>query len=652
LGIVLASALTLIALTALVRLPDILSEEPKTITVTEQNGVYDLTGIANLDEITVILSPGPIYYPNVLLTPETADSAVSAGIGQYDALRAEYLSQRFVLLLPDHGEVYNLSFKLSGRHAMRVYANGRLAGQTGTPGTTKLDTEVWENNIDCNAAAVNGKLDIILNSSHFYHAKRGASLAELTLTAAGTVEKPELSSPEKGLLTTGALLCAAVLLLFGYLLSHTKATLFFTLACFDMALRESLYSQAWTYFPISGNISFMLEYLSMVLLTIFLSLYLGQYIVGRFLRVIQYTAIIGSILYGICVLFGDSVFYTSMLGHYQTLLVLTIVPGISVLFWKMRHPTKEQAAAMYGIGVFFLAAVDEIIMYSDIFGDSGVNAPVSGMAMLVFVLAQTVSLVIMNNRVMSEIRQAEQKLEAEKTALESLNRMKTEFLGNVSHELKTPLTVISGYAQTTKQLVQISDSTEACEVSRRMTLISSEAERLSLMVGQMLDVTGIEEGRMVMEPLRCYIDEIIHTAVETHYPILNKNRNRLDIRIESHLPAIYADPARISQVIVNLISNAVRFTVDGVITISAKKENGKILACVSDTGIGMTPEELRNVFERYGKTNKLRVGQDTGTGLGLYICKHIVEQHGGEIWIESKSGSGTRVFFTLKSAEG
>jgi signal transduction histidine kinase len=180
-----------------------------------------------------------------------------------------------------------------------------------------------------------------------------------------------------------------------------------------------------------------------------------------------------------------------------------------------------------------------------------------------------------------------------------------------------------------------------------MTLISSEAERLSLMVGQVLDVTRMEEGRMVMEPVRCYTDEIIHAAIETHYPILNKNRNRLDIRIESGLPALHADPARISQVIVNLISNAVRFTADGVITISVKKKNERILICVSDTGIGIAAERLPNIFERYSKKQNSSGGQDTGTGLGLYICKHIVEQHDGEIWIESEEGCGTSVFFTL-----
>ncbi len=643
--ILLAALLTVAALMTLVRFP----EAPEKITIAEQNGVYDLTSIADSESTTVHLTLPEAYYPNTYLTPKNAYTAVPESIDRCVEIRADYLSQRFVLLLPDD-DIYTLVFNLNGRHAMRVYVNGELAAQTGHPGTTKQDTEVWENNITVSASAIDGKMEIILHSAQFYHAKRGASLGSLSLSKAGTTSDPFAFNRIKGMAVAGALLCAASLLLGIYLLlSRTRVTLYFALACVVMALRECLQSQAWTYFPINGNLSFMLEYLSMVLLTVFLSLYLGQYAASPILRGIQYTAIIGSCVYGILVLFGDSILYTSVLGYYQILLVLCIVPGIAGVLWSMRRPTKEQGATLFGIAVFFLAAVSDIVMYSDVLGD-GANAPISEAAMLVFVLAQTVSLFLMNNRILSEAKEAEQKLDAEKTVLESLNQLKTEFLGNISHELKTPLTVISGYAQTTKQLAEKPDTLETGEISRRMALISSEAERLSLMVGQILDVTRMEEGRMVMEPVWCYADEIIHAAVETHYPILNKNRNQLNICIESGLPAVYADPARISQVVVNLISNAVRFTADGLITISAGKENAGILVCVSDTGVGIEAERLPHIFERYVKKEKSGGGQDTGTGLGLYICKHIIEQHGGTIRIESEKGHGTSVFFTLPAA--
>lgn len=646
LAVMFAALLTVLALMLLVRLPDM----PESITVSEQNGRYDLRKITDLSNSVIRLLPGDTYYPDTYLSQETAESVLPVSTDEFAARRADYLSQRFVLLLPDDA-VYALTFRLSGRHAMCVYVNGKLAGKTGRLGMTKPDTVVWENNITVSAAAEDEKMEIILQSAQFYHTKRGAALAELNIGRQGMATDPFAKGRVKGLLVMGGLLSAAVSLLGIYLLAHTKETLYFALACVAMALREAIQSQAWTYFPISGNISFMLEYLSVVLLTIFLTLYLGQYADNKLLKSIRLLALAGSGVYGLCVLFEDSLFYTSVLIYYQILLLLCIIPGVAGLFFKMRYPGKEQAMVLYGIAVFFLSAVADIVMYLDILGETEINLPISEATMLIFALVQVFSLYLMNNRVLLEAKEAKQKLIIEKTTLEELNRLKNEFLGNVSHELKTPLTVISGYAQTVKQLSEKPESPIGSEISRRMTLISSEAERLSLMISQVLDVTRIDEGHMVMEPMRCYAEESIHSAVSTHYPILNKNRNQLNIRIESSLPAVYADPVRLSQVIVNLISNAVRFTKEGVITVSAKRTEVGLLICVSDTGCGIEADRLPLIFERYGKKQKSDIGQDTGTGLGLYICKYIVEQHGGTIWLESEAGHGTSVFFTLPGAD-
>ena len=647
--IVISALLTSFALMLLVRLPGMVNSEPKSVTIEEETGVYDLTGISDWEETTVTLPPGSTYYPNALLTPETAASSAPVSTAQYTELHADYLSQRLAVALPDNSAVYTLTFLLSGRHAMCVYVNGEWVGQSGKPGVTKQDTEVWENNLTCYASPKNGKMDILIQSAQFYHHGSGARLATLSIRNAATASDRGLTNQTRGFLVMGALVCAAVLLLCIYLLqSHTKATLYFALACLSMVLRECIQSQAWTNFPfLSGYTAFLLEYMSVALLTIFLSLYLGQYLAGRLLRAIQYTAVVSSLVYGVCLLFGDSVFYTAILKYYQALLVICIVPGIAGLIWHMRRPNREQTAAIYGIAVFFLAAVSDILLYNNVFGDQHPKTPISEVSMLVFVLAQTISLFLMNNRVLAESRQAEQKLAAEKEALENLNRMKTEFLGNVSHELKTPLTVISGYAQNMSQLAEKPGRLDGKKVSHIMKLISSEAKRLSLMVGQILDATRMEEGRMAMEKRPCYIDEIIHSAIETHYPMLNKNANRLEIHIKTGLPQVNADPERISQVIINLISNAVRFTANGLITITAAQEDTHISVCVADTGTGILPSKLPHLFERYNHKEETGGGQNTGTGLGLYICQHIVEQHGGKIWITSEKGSGTSVFFTL-----
>lgn len=639
----LAAVLTIAALMLIVRLPSMGNSEQESITVQERDGIYNLTDIGDLDKTAVILPPGKAYYPNVLLTPENEETAVPESTDSYDALRADYLSQRFVVKMPDTDQVYTLTFKLSGRHAMRVYVNGRLAGQSGRPGTTKQATEVWENNITCYASPANGKMDILFESAQFYHFKSGARLATLSIRAV-EAHDAGLTDELKGFITMGSLLYAAALLLCVYLLlQRTRAALYFSLACLAMVLRECIQSQAWTRFSfISGNTSFMLEYLSMVLLAIFLSLYLGQYMTNKHLKTIQYTAIIGSGIYALCVLFADSVFYTSILPVYQALLIVCIVPCIVGLFWTMRWPTGEQIAALYGIVVFFMAAASDIVMYSDLFGDTTANFPISEIAMLVFVLAQTVSLFFMSNRLFTEAKHAERKLAAEKETLENVNRLKTEFLANVSHELKTPLTVVSGHAQILR--AQLS-GTENEALREKMSVIASEADRLALMVGQFLDVTRIEEGRMVLDKRRCHIDELIYRAVETHFPILNKNGNQLDIKASPVLPPVNVDSARITQVLVNLIANAVRHTVNGIITIAAQQVDRFVEVSVTDTGTGIAPEDISKLFTRF--QSRSAGSQETGTGLGLYICKHIVEEHGGQMTVESTPGVGTKMAFSI-----
>lgn len=641
--ILIAALVTMTILLVLVHLP---AGASRRITVQEQNGIYDLRGVSNWEDTVLALPPGAMYYPNAYLMPENAASAVPESTAQYGARRVDYLSQRFRIALPDTWEVYALVFSAEGRQAMRAYVNGSLAAQSGSPGTSKASTQVGANGMVCFAAAQGGYIDVILHIAQFSHYQYTSGVVLATLSMQKAAEggwRAGVLGLDEQMLITGALLCAAVLLLFVYLLRREMAPmLYFALACAVMAIRERIQSASWTYFPFaSGNTAFLLKYLTLPVLTVLLTLYLGQFVEGGILRQIKRVILAGSAIYTLCALVGDSLLYTRLLVYYQALLVACIVAGIMGLFIRMRHPSPEQAAALYGIAVFYMAAVWDVFMYSERYASS-TKASVSEAAMLVFVLAETVSIFLKNNRLIAEARQAEQTLATEKAALENLNQMKTEFLGNVSHELKTPLTVVSGYAQTTRQLLERPGEVNRSEAVRRMELISSEAERLSLMVGQILDVTRIEEKRMAIEPMLSHLDEIIHRAVDTYYPILNKNSNRLEIHIDPGLPEVEADPARIGQVIVNLISNAVRHTQNGSITIAAGQDGEYIETTVSDTGAGIAKEKLPLLFERYSQA-----GGSTGTGLGLYICRHIVQAHGGEIWMESAPGKGTTVCFTL-----
>ena len=233
------------------------------------------------------------------------------------------------------------------------------------------------------------------------------------------------------------------------------------------------------------------------------------------------------------------------------------------------------------------------------------------------------------------------KAQKEKEMLEETNRMKTTFLSDVSHELKTPLAAMSGYAQNAE--IELSNGANPALVQEKLRRISSESNRMALMVTQILDATRIEEGRMVLDKAPCEIDGIVRETAETYFAVLNKNNNRLAIRIPLELPLVEADSERLKRVFVNLVSNAMKHTQNGTIIIKAEEESGFVKVTVKDTGSGISAEDLPHIWERYYKGRH----SETGTGLGLFICRFIIESHGGTISAESEPGKGTAFTFTL-----
>lgn len=230
----------------------------------------------------------------------------------------------------------------------------------------------------------------------------------------------------------------------------------------------------------------------------------------------------------------------------------------------------------------------------------------------------------------------------EQKRLQQLDREKTELFGNISHEMKTPLAILSTLAHTMRGKFESIPQAQGA-VADAM-LIETEADRLGMLVSQVLELAQISEGRMVRDKKPCNIDEIIHSAMGAHFST-SLSGNRIDIKIDDGLPAVWADAPRIEQVVVNLVANAERHTRDGRIVVSAFLRDSGVAVEVQDNGEGMDKEKIPLIFERYYTGAK-----DTGTGLGLYICKHIVEAHGSKIAVQSKPGQGSTFTFALSTA--
>jgi len=232
------------------------------------------------------------------------------------------------------------------------------------------------------------------------------------------------------------------------------------------------------------------------------------------------------------------------------------------------------------------------------------------------------------------------------TELKRLESVRREFVANVSHELRTPLASIKALVETL-EAGAVDDPAVADDFLRR---IIGEVDRLAALVEELLDLARLESGRVVLRAETLAVPDLLANGVERLRPQLERARLNLRLDTPAGVPPVRADRARIEQVLLNLIHNAIKFTpADGVITVGAVATDGMVRIAVRDTGTGVPPDELPRLFERFYKADKAR--RSDGTGLGLAIAKHIVQAHGGTIWAESEPGKGAIFSFTLPLAE-
>jgi len=236
------------------------------------------------------------------------------------------------------------------------------------------------------------------------------------------------------------------------------------------------------------------------------------------------------------------------------------------------------------------------------------------------------------------------------TKQKELDRMKSNFVASVSHELRTPLVAIE------KSIALILGKTVGDVPPAQeqfLAIADRNLKRLSRLINDLLDLSKLEAGRMELKKENVIIERIFTEVMETLDTWAKAKSVELKKAAEEGLPEVPADPDRLTQVLTNLVGNAIKFTPQqGSITLKARlnKEAGCIEVRVSDTGIGISPENIPKVFDKFYQIGE-RVSTDiSGTGIGLSIAKEIVELHGGKIWVESKKGEGTTFAFTLPLA--
>ncbi len=268
----------------------------------------------------------------------------------------------------------------------------------------------------------------------------------------------------------------------------------------------------------------------------------------------------------------------------------------------------------------------------------------------------------------------------------AIDRMKTDFVSMVSHELRTPLTSVLGFVKLVQKqferyilpdldLEQRRKRRATERIRGNLTIILSEGERLTRMINNVLDVAKMEEGRFEWDMNQLHIDRVIEQAVAANLALIKTKKLKINVEAPADLPPLYADHDRLAQVIMNLLSNAIKYTDEGKITVRAQRlapgdtippyglrqpnaqtglpaTRSLIAVSVQDTGAGIAEEDLLDVFEKFKQVGDITSeARRPGTGLGLPICKQIIEYHDGHIWVESQESAGSRFIFTLPARD-
>lgn len=607
-------------------------------TVTGVDGVWDLRGF-DFESGNAKLGGEVQYIPNALLTPEEFEAREDEAVAGYPEEAGQYATSRIRILLPDD-EYYTFSVR-SIDFCQRLYVNGEWFWDVGSPGETKESTVPDTSKMTFVVQAEDGVVEIVQQAANFVH-REGGGHAGWLVGLPGTAQAAIQKDLEAAVIVGCYLALLLVHILLYVLLRRYRANLYFALLSLMWFLRSGVTGARIfsSLFPwLSWTVKFRIEYLAFPVTAVLLLLLLDTIYPHVLHKKFRYAMYGVSAVFAGLFLFTDTLFMSYALPVCEMIYIPAILYIIVRFIMKLRGANMEQTVFLAGVGLVFFSFVLDMFYYNNIIRFRILG---SEWSMLLFAFFAAAAIFIATMRKVEEAKAEEQRLAAENAALDRLSRLRGNLMATVSHEMRTPLTVMSVYAQLAVETLREAGVDE--QTAADLTMISGEAKRLADMAGGVLDMVSGQEDADARGPID--IARLVEQVARLCEPSLRKGNNRLVRCVEDGLPKVIGNAGECTQLLWNLLSNAARHTRDGEITVSAHSADGYVAVTVADTGEGIPDELLPRVFER-------RVtGDGEGAGLGLAICKEIVDAHGGTIGIESKIGKGSAVSFTLPSEKG
>lgn len=584
-----------------------------------------------------VAAPSPGWFS----FPDTWNKVETSGKRKGDTGHATF---RLRVRLPP--EVTPAALRLTGIwSAWRLWADGRLLAHSGTVGSGPGEETPHQSLVIADFQPQGREVELLLQVSN-YHYLHGGPTTSISLGPEELIRSAQVRQWGGALLFHGSLLVMGLYHLILYYFRRNDPSPLY-LAIFLLGNIMVCGESGWVIhllvpdapWPLLFRIDALCYYLTLpIVLMFFRSLYPGEF---PLLPVRLYQG--AAVAFALFTLAAP----VHMASHGpEWYHLLSLVAGLLIFCLLARAAVRKREGAAIILGGFILLCLAGV---NDILLDLQIIRSVSliYLGIFCFIFAQSLVLAMRFSRAFSAVERLSLEMEEKNVALTRLDRLKDEFLATTSHELRTPLAGMIGLSES---LLTGTAGTMPAAVTRNLVLISASARRLTALVNDILDISRLKARDIRLRRRAVDIRTLADMVLTLLRPLAGDKPLALRNAMPADLPGVDGDEDRLQQILFNLVGNAVKFTDQGEVTLSAQVMGEMLEVAVRDTGIGIPPDKFEQIFLSFEQLDSSAERRFGGTGLGLPITRHLVELHGGSLSVQSEPGRGSTFRFTLPLA--
>ena len=538
---------------------------------------------------------------------------------------------------------------LDMRTAYYLFADGEKIASNGTVGISRAESKPQYLPVITTFTPTRNRIEIILQVSNFHHAKGGA-FHSIYIGNKKDVHAIQDRSLAFQIFMLGSLLIMGLYHMGMFLLRRNdKSTLYVGLFCLIISIRPLVTGEFFLIhlFPdMNWEMMLKIEYLTLALGLPAFAMFMNSLFPYEFKDYIVRPIQILSGIFSLVVIATPAIIYSKTILVYEAITIIASLFAVYSIILSFIRKREGSSIFIGGIFILFITVVNEIL-YDNMVVNTGNFFP---FGLFIFVLSQAFLISLRFSKAFDNIADLSGELERKNIQLQNIDKLKDEFLANTSHELRTPLNGIIGMAES---LMDGAAGKLPEKINPNLEMIIASGRRLSNLINDLLDFSKLKNKDITLKLKAVDIKTLADVAIDLTDHLKENKKIEVINSIPADIPLITADEDRMQQILINLISNAIKFTESGMVEVSAQvlvgenPEYSLMEVCVADTGIGIPEEKIPVIFQPFEQADGSISRDFGGTGIGLSITKDLLRLHGGYIEVESEPGKGSSFIFRI-----